>query len=110
LFPTRRFENIATSVNPRNMASRIDEVAIQSVSLRPLRPLVHRWFRESQGQDLIEYALLAAFISLFAYGAVGMLGESVNIWFNALGSFAEEKKSNCGPTGMGHSMGKCHGG
>jgi len=64
------------------------------------------------GQDLIEYALIAAFVALVAYvGATG-LGTSLNGWFSALSEAIAEgaKKSNCSAQGMAASDGKCHGG
>lgn len=43
-----------------------------------MKNLVLRFVREEEGQDLIEYALLAAFISLAAVAAIGALGSAVN--------------------------------
>jgi pilus assembly protein Flp/PilA len=43
-----------------------------------MRNLVVRFVREDEGQDLIEYALLAAFISLAAVLAIQSLGSAVN--------------------------------
>ena len=37
-----------------------------------------RFVREEQGQDLIEYALLAGFISLVAVAAITSVGTGVN--------------------------------
>jgi len=37
--------------------------------------------RETEGQDLLEYALLVALIALVAVGAVGAAGTSVNTIF-----------------------------
>jgi Flp pilus assembly pilin Flp len=72
-----------------------------------LRTFLRRCLRRTDGQDLIEYVMLAAFIAVLAYAAIGPFGTSVSAWFNKLGSYADEKKSNCGPTGMARSMGKC---
>ena len=104
------------------MSSHIAELAIQSGSLRPpIRALVRRWFRESHAQDLIEYAILAAFIGLAAYGAMPRLSASLDSWYSVIGDFiggGEEpsdegggtgKTSNCSATGMAKSKGKCHG-
>ncbi len=45
--------------------------------------LLRRLFAETEGQDLIEYALLAAFISLIAIAAIGSVGTSLNsVWGN----------------------------
>jgi Flp pilus assembly pilin Flp len=39
--------------------------------------LVHRLISEEDAQDIIEYAFLAAFISVVAYGIVVTIGEDV---------------------------------
>ena len=44
----------------------------------PMKNLLVRFVREDEDQDLIEYALLAAFISLAAVLAIQQLGSSVN--------------------------------
>jgi pilus assembly protein Flp/PilA len=43
-----------------------------------MQNFVVRFVREDEGQDLIEYALLAAFISLAAVLAIQSLGSAVN--------------------------------
>jgi pilus assembly protein Flp/PilA len=43
--------------------------------------LLQRFIREEDGQDIIEYALLAAFISIIAIVAVKSVGTSVNTIF-----------------------------
>jgi pilus assembly protein Flp/PilA len=43
-----------------------------------MKNFVVRFIREDEGQDLIEYALLAAFISLAAVLAIQSLGSAVN--------------------------------
>jgi pilus assembly protein Flp/PilA len=43
-----------------------------------MKKLLVRFVREEEGQDLIEYALLAAFISLAAVLAIQQLGTAVN--------------------------------
>jgi Flp pilus assembly pilin Flp len=43
--------------------------------------LIARVFREESGQDLIEYALLAGFISLIAISAITSIGGVVNGWY-----------------------------
>lgn len=44
--------------------------------------LLRRLIREEQGQDLIEYALLAAFIALAATVAMIALGGGISGFFN----------------------------
>jgi pilus assembly protein Flp/PilA len=41
-----------------------------------------RFVREEQGQDLIEYALLAGFISLVAVAAITAVGTGINGVYN----------------------------
>lgn len=43
-----------------------------------MKALVSRFVREESGQDLIEYALLAGFISLVAVVAITNVGSGVN--------------------------------
>ena len=43
-----------------------------------MKSLFNRFVREDQGQDLIEYALLAGFISLVAVVAITNVGKGVN--------------------------------
>jgi Flp pilus assembly pilin Flp len=46
-----------------------------------MRRLMRRAVREDAGQDLIEYALLAGFISLVAIAAITSIGGQVNAWY-----------------------------
>jgi Flp pilus assembly pilin Flp len=46
-----------------------------------MRRLIRRALREDGGQDLIEYGLLAAFISIIAVVAIASIGTSVNSWY-----------------------------
>jgi Flp pilus assembly pilin Flp len=46
-----------------------------------MRRLVLRAVREEDGQDLIEYAMLAGFISLIAITAITGIGSQVNSWY-----------------------------
>ena len=47
-----------------------------------MKALFKRFVREEQGQDLIEYALLAGFISLVAVAAITSVGTGVNGVYN----------------------------
>ena len=46
-----------------------------------MKNLFNRYVREEQGQDLIEYALLAAFVSLAAVAGATLLGGGLNTWY-----------------------------
>lgn len=51
-----------------------------------MKNLFQRFVREEQGQDLIEYALLAGFISLVAVAAIKNVGRGVNGVYNNINS------------------------
>ena len=51
-----------------------------------MKNLIVRFVREDEGQDLIEYALLAAFISLAAVLAITQLGTAVNNVYTTVSS------------------------
>jgi len=43
-----------------------------------MKNLMTRFVREEEGQDIIEYALLAAFISISGYAILTSIGSQVN--------------------------------
>jgi len=47
-----------------------------------MKSLIQRFVKEEDGQDLIEYALLAGFISLVAVAAIRSVGSGVNGVYN----------------------------
>jgi pilus assembly protein Flp/PilA len=51
-----------------------------------LRDFVRRAVRDESGQDLIEYALLATFISLVAIVGATALGTALNNWYGTAAS------------------------
>ena len=51
-----------------------------------MRRLIARAVREDSGQDLIEYALLAGFISLIAIASITGIGVVVNSWYVGYGN------------------------
>jgi pilus assembly protein Flp/PilA len=50
---------------------------------------IRRLFREDNGQDLLEYGVLAALIAILAIGAVTALGATINtvFWNNIAQTF-----------------------
>jgi pilus assembly protein Flp/PilA len=50
-----------------------------------MKNLFVRFVREEEGQDIIEYALLAAFISIVAYTLLGTIGQDVNTIYTEVG-------------------------
>jgi Flp pilus assembly pilin Flp len=57
--------------------------------MQRLRGAVRRLISRENGQDLLEYGLLAALIALFAMGAVSGLGQVINnvFWTNIAQNF-----------------------
>ena len=51
-----------------------------------MKKLLVRFVHETEGQDLIEYALLAALIGLATTFAMTALGTSISTEFNTIGS------------------------
>jgi len=49
-----------------------------------LTQFFYRLVREEEGQDLIEYALLATFVALVAIAGATILGNSLNNWYTAV--------------------------
>ena len=72
-----------------------------------VRNLIGRFLRENGGEDVIEYALLAAFISLTVVAGLSQVGISLDAWYAAIANQLATAKSNCSPTGIGASGGKC---
>jgi pilus assembly protein Flp/PilA len=53
-------------------------VGLSSGRREDMKTLIARFLREEEGQDIIEYALLAAFISISGYTILSGIGTSVN--------------------------------
>jgi pilus assembly protein Flp/PilA len=51
-----------------------------------MKNLFNRFVREDQGQDLIEYALLAGFIALTSVAAITAVGTNLNILWGKVSS------------------------
>ena len=47
-----------------------------------MKNFIARFVREEEGQDLVEYAMLLAFIALIAIVGVKTLGTTVNTFFS----------------------------
>ena len=54
--------------------------------LQPMKQLVKTLIRDDSGQDLIEYALVAALVALGAAGAMRGLSNSIKTSFNGVGN------------------------
>jgi Flp pilus assembly pilin Flp len=49
-----------------------------------MKNLIARFVREEEGQDLIEYALLATLIALVAGAGATTLGTNLEAWYTAM--------------------------
>jgi len=49
-----------------------------------MKKLLARFVHETEGQDLIEYALLAALIAVALTGAMGLLKDAISGQFNTI--------------------------
>ncbi len=48
--------------------------------------MLRRFFRDEEGANLVEYALLITLIAVLVIVGVGFLGNNINNWFSAMGS------------------------
>ena len=58
-----------------------------------MKNLIVRFVKEDSGQDLIEYALLAAFVSVAAAVGATAAGVSLNSWYSALSAKVDAMKT-----------------
>jgi pilus assembly protein Flp/PilA len=49
-----------------------------------MQNLIARFVREEEGQDLIEYAMLATLIALVVGIGAGALGTNLNTWYDKM--------------------------
>jgi pilus assembly protein Flp/PilA len=49
-----------------------------------MKNLLRRLVREEEGQDLIEYGLLAAFVAMVVVGSAIVLGTNLNLWYGKM--------------------------
>jgi len=61
-----------------------------------MKILIRRFVRQEDGQDLIEYALIATFVSLVAAAGAALLGTSLNNWFAAVSGSVDTMKGKVG--------------
>ena len=59
------------------------------MSEKHMKNLIVRFVREEEGQDLVEYAMLLAFIALIAIFGVQALGTTVNNFFDNVATTLE---------------------
>ena len=64
--------------------SSVSETTLGRRHLNAAKNLVARVVKDEEGQDLIEYALLATFVSLVAIGGATLLGTALNHWYSTV--------------------------
>jgi Flp pilus assembly pilin Flp len=60
--------------------------AHRSLEESHMKNLIARFVREEKGQDLIEYALVATFVSLAAVAGATILGGELDTWYTDMGA------------------------
>ena len=61
-----------------------------------LKALALRLIHDEEGQDLIEYALLATFVSLVAIAGATLLGTALNGWYTKVESRVQSASTTAG--------------
>jgi pilus assembly protein Flp/PilA len=61
-------------------------IALKENNMRDIRNMISGLIADESGQDLIEYALVAALIALGATAAITSLGTTVSTAFSTVGS------------------------
>jgi pilus assembly protein Flp/PilA len=64
-----------------------------------MQNLFNRFVREEEGQDIIEYALLAAFISIVAWGILVTIGTDVKSVYTNVNSATSDAAAKSGAAG-----------
>ncbi len=49
-----------------------------------MKHLISRFFKQDEGQDLVEYAFLVALIAIAVIIAVSLLGTNLNLFYNRI--------------------------
>ncbi|MEQ1897735.1 MAG: Flp family type IVb pilin [Vicinamibacterales bacterium] len=52
-----------------------------------MKNLIARFIHEDQGQDLIEYVLIASFVAIGALAGATLLGGNLNTWYNTMAAW-----------------------
>lgn len=58
-----------------------------------MRNLINRFVREEAGQDIIEYSLLGAFISVVAWLTLQNIGQDVEVMYSEIQSATSDASS-----------------
>ena len=55
-----------------------------------MKQIITKFIADEQGQDIIEYALLASFVAFGALVGAKALATSYNAWFEGIGGVVED--------------------
>lgn len=79
---------LSIAVTPQHGSTISEQTAVPRILRRryQMKQLVKNLLNDESGQDLIEYALIAALIALAAIGAMQTLGSKIGNEFNSVGS------------------------
>ena len=69
---------------------------VREMTMRSLKNLMLRLVRDEEGQDLIEYALLATFVSLIAIAGATLLGAALNNWYGTVATEVDTAAAGAG--------------
>ena len=75
--PEKAVEQCVSAESRKRLGRRSEGEMCDARSLRVDRAALGRFTRADAGQDLLEYGLLAALISIFAVGGVTLLGDQL---------------------------------
>jgi pilus assembly protein Flp/PilA len=64
-----------------------------------MKSLFNRFIREESGQDIIEYALLAAFVSIVAWGILVTIGTDVKSIYTNVNAATTDASTKSGAAG-----------
>lgn len=59
-----------------------------------MKSLFVRFVREDEGQDLIEYAMLATVVALVVYTGASAAGTALNTWYTNIGTTVTKWAAN----------------
>jgi pilus assembly protein Flp/PilA len=74
---------VVRGVRPGNSSTQFGPRIEEEIDI--MKNLFARFIKEEEGQDLIEYALLASFVALVVIAGVTILGTTLNTWYTAVG-------------------------
>jgi Flp pilus assembly pilin Flp len=62
-----------------------------------MKQIIAKFIADEQGQDIIEYALLASFVAFGALSGAQYLATQYNAWFSGIGDVVEDSIPTVAP-------------